>query len=470
MSSESYGRNDSSRREDVYGQNGERVEYQVEHPVLQRRFHLPVPDAGERQQRRGDRSNPSQGPAQWGSVSPLPLDDQITLARQYHEQLVAFYFEHAAQGVTVPIHNALQDRAREEALYWVRQKQLEHELAHHQRQQHHPAHVPIDSHQPTAIPLEGPHYTQMRVSPNVSPHPQLPPRPCAPPALPAIPLHSMDTSAIGHSGGVGLTRSTSLGTPIPLRNVPLPAPPAATPLARSASDVSPQNSPSRLASKVASTLPVALQDAAALPTFTFGDGDDDLVILSAPLINPQPQQQPSVPSTVRLHPRFDPSHPSHPLYHPTSTLSSLPLGLDDHLQCPGCGTLIIGRAMMALDAKWHPKCFVCSVPECGAALEHIMFAEHHGKAYCMVHHDEVGDCSAISDCLFANFAPSSNSSLPTDAFNARHQSPKQISSLCLTKDWSLRVPARTTRCIFSAPTVGTRLWIPNPCHWDARVP
>lgn len=31
---------------------------------------------------------------------------------------------------------------------------------------------------------------------------------------------------------------------------------------------------------------------------------------------------------------------------------------DDH--CKGCGREIIGRVIQAMDATWHPDCFVCS--------------------------------------------------------------------------------------------------------------
>ncbi|KAA1129601.1 hypothetical protein PGTUg99_031493 [Puccinia graminis f. sp. tritici] len=57
------------------------------------------------------------------------------------------------------------------------------------------------------------------------------------------------------------------------------------------------------------------------------------------------------------------------------------------LACAGCRQLIAGRIVHALDAKWHPDCFVCQ--HCSLVLEHVAFYEHEGKAYCGVDYDEL---------------------------------------------------------------------------------
>jgi paxillin len=129
------------------------------------------------------------------------------------------------------------------------------------------------------------------------------------------------------------------------------------------------------------TISINDDEPSVVPTFSFGvEQDDDLPSSPSPL--------PSAPKQ-RLHPRNDPSHPSHPLYHPISTLSSVPLSLSLDLICLGCETLIVGRVIMALSKRWHPRCFVCTVEDCQVLLEHIEFAEKDDQPYCKVHHDEV---------------------------------------------------------------------------------
>ncbi|WAQ88675.1 hypothetical protein PtA15_10A94 [Puccinia triticina] len=50
-------------------------------------------------------------------------------------------------------------------------------------------------------------------------------------------------------------------------------------------------------------------------------------------------------------------------------------------------TLIAGRIVHAINARWHPDCFVCQ--HCGLVLEHVAFYEHEGKAYCGVDYDDL---------------------------------------------------------------------------------
>lgn len=165
--------------------------------------------------------------------------------------------------------------------------------------------------------------------------------------------------------------------------------------------------------------------APAVPTFSFGGPDDD-EDRSATSSGPQP---PPARRSAPLHPRHDPSHPSHKLYHPTSVLPSSPAGPTSTsasslpeagtLTCTACRALIFGRVLVALGREWHPDCFRCADESCGARLEVMEFegtpedwedaeeghvkAENEGedeggpekreslrgKAWCMVHFEEV---------------------------------------------------------------------------------
>jgi hypothetical protein len=54
--------------------------------------------------------------------------------------------------------------------------------------------------------------------------------------------------------------------------------------------------------------------------------------------------------------------------------------------CARCDGVIIGRIVTAMDRRWHPECFQCSV--CRTLLEHVSSYEHDGHAYChMDYHD-----------------------------------------------------------------------------------
>lgn len=57
--------------------------------------------------------------------------------------------------------------------------------------------------------------------------------------------------------------------------------------------------------------------------------------------------------------------------------------------CDRCDGVIIGRIVTAMDRRWHPECFQCSV--CRTLLEHVSSYEHDGHAYChMDYHDVSG--------------------------------------------------------------------------------
>ncbi|OAV95467.1 hypothetical protein PTTG_04627 [Puccinia triticina 1-1 BBBD Race 1] len=87
------------------------------------------------------------------------------------------------------------------------------------------------------------------------------------------------------------------------------------------------------------------------------------------------QHQPQAPQTILAAP-----HPHPPPPGPSDPGSKL-------LACNGCRQLIAGRIVHAINARWHPDCFVCQ--HCGLVLEHVAFYEHEGKAYCGVDYDDL---------------------------------------------------------------------------------
>lgn len=104
-----------------------------------------------------------------------------------------------------------------------------------------------------------------------------------------------------------------------------------------------------------------------------------------PVAPSAPVPPPKLAPPARPHPRNDPSHPSHELYHPSS---STPLEAGA-VHCARCGETMYGRALMAFGREWHPDCFRCDHEGCGDLLEHIQFDGRYGKVYCMVHYEEV---------------------------------------------------------------------------------
>lgn len=64
------------------------------------------------------------------------------------------------------------------------------------------------------------------------------------------------------------------------------------------------------------------------------------------------------------------------------------------LSCGGCGGPIIGRIVSAMNQRWHPHCFKCSV--CNELLEHVSSYEHDGRPYCHLDYHEVCIMSCVA--------------------------------------------------------------------------
>ena len=57
------------------------------------------------------------------------------------------------------------------------------------------------------------------------------------------------------------------------------------------------------------------------------------------------------------------------------------------LSCGGCGGMIVGRVVSAMEAKWHPRCFRCCV--CSELLENLSSYEKDGRSFCHLDYHEV---------------------------------------------------------------------------------
>jgi len=58
------------------------------------------------------------------------------------------------------------------------------------------------------------------------------------------------------------------------------------------------------------------------------------------------------------------------------------------LSCGGCGGMIVGRVVSAMEARWHPGCFRCCL--CKELLENLSSYEKDGRSFCHLDYHEVG--------------------------------------------------------------------------------
>ncbi|GAA5952441.1 hypothetical protein JCM3765_001973 [Sporobolomyces pararoseus] len=238
----------------------------------------------------------------------------------------------------------------------------------------------------------------------------------APPVVPSSPL--VDNQLISQLGEITIPAPAPSPSPAPPRS-PSPAtiptisfsneePVTVVPSPRSPSP-HPAPSPAVPSFAINDEPAEVSTSSPAIPSFSFSVDDE-----SAPSTAISERRAPPV------HPRYDPSHPSHALYHPTSVASPLPNSSSHHaslplsaeagsIECTSCRQPIFGRVLMALSRNWHPSCFVCAEEGCGEKLEVMEFEgtpedwdediqeeggaseekeSLKGKAWCMVHFEE----------------------------------------------------------------------------------
>lgn len=150
------------------------------------------------------------------------------------------------------------------------------------------------------------------------------------------------------------------------------------------------------------------------PTFAFTTDDDPsppIIRIGSPgpsfsiTSSSPPRFVPTVsapPTGPALHPRFDPSHPSHYLYHPMSTSLSIAAGA---VACRGCKQAIYGKVLIAMGGHWHPDCFRCAKDGCGTLLDHISFDGDDEGVYCSLHYEEVRPVPSPSSRIFPHALP-----------------------------------------------------------------
>ena len=380
-----------------------------------------------------------------------------SLARQYQHTLVQHYYNYALRGVVAPVEegNRLQLQARAEGMRMAKEQ-----LAI--------STTTTTSARPTLPPL--PIATQSRI-PFVPPSTNVLIRSTSlatSPSSSSIPLPSLPASpsGLGRSNSAALPSTTSYSTfgeinrgilptpPSPISPVttnrfdlrqcstpPLPLPTPPSPVKQS-DDKDKERKKAEMENllkeklaelelldsdddSVEDLLPTMSKPAmVAVPSFSFGDADEGEFSDEPPSFSFNGVDESSdqgggrggvndygASTSYKLHPRNDPSHPSHPLYQPTSlspsssstTTTSRRLSnplttstatstssSNSSLQiCHSCALPIIGRTWLALGKKFHPGCFKCSFEGCGIGLEFIEFGEAEEKGWCMVHFEEV---------------------------------------------------------------------------------
>ncbi|KAK4048294.1 hypothetical protein OIV83_004815 [Microbotryomycetes sp. JL201] len=312
----------------------------------------------------------------------------------HYSQLIAYYWHYAQQGWLAPVINGdpVQHRARNEAANWARANGI----------------CPIEPAQST-VQLADPR-TESHTSTSSLSRPL--PRP---PLSVASGIERYSSAAIPNTAVDQPTNTGEQGTVSHLSRSgtgrrPLPQTPAKadkSPLASDSSAVDVLGS--KLQHVTLSSTSTSSSDPhgnetedTLVPTFAFSldegsevDVDRDVIAPPLPelnivqdsksLMDGKPEMSNLSPPTPRVHPRFDPSHPSHFLYHPKSTPSTLEAGT---ISCAGCQQTMFGRALIAMGSTWHPGCFRCIEPGCGQLLEHVQFDGQDDQVYCMVHYEE----------------------------------------------------------------------------------
>ena len=402
-------------------------------------------------------------PTQQAPIQPRPDQAQLAnLAKQYQHTLVQHYYNYALRGVVAPVEegNRLQLQARTEGMRLAKEQ-----LSISTTAAIRPTLPPLPTATQSRIPFVPPSTNVLLRSTSLATSPSTSPSSIPLPSLPASP------SGLGRSNSAALPSTTSYSTfgevnrvlPTPpspispttinrfdLRHtstppLPLPTPPSPTKIPSLEKDRKKVEMENLLKEKLAELelldsdddpvedlIPTMSKPATvAIPSFSFGDGDEGEEFSDSPPsfsfsgVDESNDQYDAVrdaghggnsygaSTSYKLHPRNDPSHPSHPLYQPTSILSpsssfntttsrrlsnphtttstaTSTSSSNSSLQiCHSCALPIIGRTWLALGKKFHPGCFKCSFEGCGIGLEFIEFGEAEEKGWCMVHFEEV---------------------------------------------------------------------------------
>ncbi|EFI27061.1 hypothetical protein CC1G_15190 [Coprinopsis cinerea okayama7 len=134
------------------------------------------------------------------------------------------------------------------------------------------------------------------------------------------------------------------------------------------------------------------QQRSNVPTISFDSFDTGVPTINEPHQQQQQQNVPKVnvfeiPGVSISGPQFDddPNAANNrppPQANPSRAGRKPPGGLI----CAGCEGAIVGRIVAAMNLRWHPQCFRCSV--CQTLLEHVSSYEHDGRPYCHLDYHE----------------------------------------------------------------------------------
>lgn len=394
---------------------------------------------------------------------PLPssIQQQSILSPvelQYHQQLVTYYLGYARQGRLAPVTDERQERARLEAIAWARSEGvlLPDPVMSNQpppvaqyvgaNTQQYQVTSPSTPTRQQAFPLPS-------INTNTTPIPNSTSfsniaylnRSTSLATASATPILAPTTAGLIRSSSAAASPSTSASNtpyssnpPSPTKR-PLPIPPTRSSTLPNSRPLPQPSGGSRLPLDQLANLNlndggitltregVERRNSVPIPSFSFGATDESSTLSPAvvsPSLNiipsPSGRSLPSIlsiptgsipsfstpttsnstASSAHIHPRLDPSHPSHYLYHPTSTnttSSKQKTIAAGTIVCTRCKVQMFGRALMALGKEWHPECFSCSKEGCGVLLEHVQFdgkkdgeeGGGEGEVFCMVHYEEV---------------------------------------------------------------------------------
>ena len=396
--------------------------------------------------------------------TPAHLDN---LAKEYQQTLILHYYHYALRGIVAPIvqGNLRQLQARTEGIRLAKQ-QLSISTTTTTRPNLPPLPTAPQSRTPIVPPSNTVllRSTSLITSPSSS-HIPLPSLPASPSVnglgrsnSAALP-NTTSYSTFGQGqlpSPVGTTTTTTTTTnrfdlrrPIPLPTPPspskptLPTPPSPAPTSTTTTTTTTTTEPDRkqamenllnqklaqlellnsdsdsdnesvedlLPTMSAPAMVVVDGGGGGIPSFNFGNVDEESSLIKFDRGDELGEEVREggngygASTSYKLHPRNDPSHPSHPLYQPTSTSTTTSRHLS-HLHskstaipttttstslqiCHSCSLPIIGRTWLALGTSFHPGCFKCSYVGCGIGLEFIEFGEAEDLGWCMVHYEEV---------------------------------------------------------------------------------
>lgn len=124
-----------------------------------------------------------------------------------------------------------------------------------------------------------------------------------------------------------------------------------------------------------------------VPVFSFSGPDDEPSTSSAPVQSPEGKEK----KKKKLHKREksvkEEEDERERLRQLARTRPLPPKIKKNSIRCGKCDKNIMGRIVSAMNARWHPECFRCTV--CETFLEHVSSYEHDDRPYCHLDYHEL---------------------------------------------------------------------------------